>query len=71
MPKSHPPYSPEYRCRIVELARAGRSVNELAREFEPSANAIRKWVKQTGLDDGLRSGGLTTDETRRTQSAAP
>jgi transposase-like protein len=44
------------------LARAGRSVNELAREFEPSANAIRKWVKQAGLDDGLRSDGLITDK---------
>jgi hypothetical protein len=29
----------------IELARAGRSIDELAREFEPSANAIRDWVK--------------------------
>jgi transposase len=62
MPRTHPAYAPEYRRRIVELARAGRSINELAREFEPSANAIRKWLKQAGLDDGLRSDGLTTDE---------
>jgi transposase len=40
MPGTHPPYAPEYRRRIIELARAGRSVQELAREFEPSANAI-------------------------------
>ena len=39
-----------------------RSINELAREFEPSANAIRKWVKQAALDEGLRSDGLTTAE---------
>jgi transposase len=62
MPQTHPPYPPEYRRRIVELARAGRSVNELAREFEPSASAIRYWLKQAGLDEGLRSDGLTTDE---------
>ncbi len=62
MPKTHPPYAPEYRRRIVELARAGRSIAELAREFEPTANAIRKWVKQTALDDGSRSDGLTTSE---------
>jgi transposase len=62
MPQSHRPYPPGYRRRIVELARAGRSINELAREFEPSANAIRKWVKQAGLDEGLRSDGLTTSE---------
>jgi transposase len=62
MPGTHPPYAPEYRQRIIELARAGRSVQELAREFEPSANAIRNWVEQTALDEGLRSDGLTTTE---------
>jgi transposase len=62
MPGTHPPYAPEYRRRIVELARAGRNVNELAREFEPSANAIRQWIKQAGLDEGLRNDGLTTAE---------
>jgi len=62
MPSTHPPYPPEYRRRIVELARAGRTINELAREFEPTANAIRKWVKQAGLDEGLRNDGLTTTE---------
>jgi transposase len=62
MPKTHPPYPAEYRRRIVELARAGRPINELAREFEPSANAIREWIKQAALDDGLRSDGLTTSE---------
>ena len=60
MPRTHPPYAPEYRRRIIELARAGRSIDELAREFEPSANAIREWVKQAALDKGLRSDGLTT-----------
>jgi len=62
MPRTHPPYAAEYRRRIIELARAGRSINELAREFEPSANAIREWVKQAALDEGLRSDGLTTAE---------
>jgi transposase len=47
---------------MIELVRAGRSVNELAREFEPSANAIRYWLKQAALDEGLRSDGLTTSE---------
>lgn len=62
MPRTHQPYAPQYRRRIIELARAGRSVNELAREFEPTAETIRQWVKQAGLDDGLRSDGLTTGE---------
>ena len=40
----------------------GGSIDQLAREFEPSANAIRKWVKQAALDEGWRSDGLTTTE---------
>ena len=62
MPRTHPPYAPEYRRRIIELACSGRPIAQLAREFEASANAIRKWVKQSGLDEGLRSDGLTTAE---------
>ena len=62
MPKSHPPYPPEYRQRVVELVRAGRTPGELAREFEASAQAIRNWVRQTDRDDGRRADGLTTEE---------
>jgi transposase len=62
MPKSRPPYPPEYRRRIIELARAGRPLKQLAREFEPTENCIRNWVKQADLDDGNRSDGLTTEE---------
>src|ERR1700687_1273201 len=29
MPRTHPPYAPEYRRRIIELARAGRSIDQL------------------------------------------
>jgi transposase len=58
MPKSRPPYPAEYRRRIIELARVGRSVNELAREFEPSANAIRYWLKQAGLNWPATANGI-------------
>jgi transposase len=47
---------------MVELVRSGRSIEELAEEFEPSGGAIRNWVKQADLDEGRRSDGLTTDE---------
>lgn len=62
MPGSHAPYPPEFRRQMVELVRSGRSVEELAREFEPSAGAIRNWVKQADLDEGRRSDGVTSDE---------
>jgi transposase len=62
MPKSHPPYPPEYKRRLVELVRAGRNPEELAQKFEPSAQAIRNWVRQADRDDGHRQDGLTTEE---------
>jgi transposase len=62
MPKSHRPYPPEYRERIIELVRSGRSPESLAKEFEPSAQCIRNWVRQADRDAGRRYDGLTTDE---------
>jgi transposase len=47
---------------MVELVRSGRTPEELSREFEPSAEAIRNWVRQSDLDTGRREDGLTTAE---------
>jgi transposase-like protein len=63
MPKRHrDAYPAEFRERMVELARAGRSPEELAEEFEPTAQTIRNWVAQADRDSGARSDGLTTEE---------
>lgn len=62
MPKTHPPYPPEYRERIIELVRKGRSPESLAKEFEPSGQCIRNWVRQADRDTGRRADGLTTDD---------
>jgi transposase-like protein len=46
----------------------GANAEELARQFEPSAQAIRNWVRQADRDGGRRQDGLTTleqDELRR------
>ena len=53
-------YPPEFKRRMVELVRAGRSPEDLAKEFEPSPNTIRKWTTQADIDEGLRADGLTT-----------
>ena len=62
MPRTRPPYPPEFRQQMVELVRAGRTPEELSREFEPTAQTIHNWVKQADIDAGVRSDGLTTDE---------
>lgn len=54
MPKTRPPYAPEFRRQMVELVRAGRGPADLAREFEPSAQAIRNWVAEADRKEGRR-----------------
>ena len=62
MPRSRPPYPAEFRQEILGLARSGRSPEELAKEFEPSAQTIRNWMAQNARDTGLRDDGLTSTE---------
>jgi transposase len=62
MTGTHPPYPEEFRRRMIQLVRAGRTPLKLAKEFQPSAQTIRNWVKQAHLDQGLRDDGLTTTQ---------
>ncbi|MFL5493508.1 MAG: hypothetical protein ACJ8DC_03890 [Gemmatimonadales bacterium] len=45
---------------MAALVRAGRSPKALAKEFEPSEQTIRNWVKQAELNTGQRTDGLTS-----------
>ena len=49
---------------MIELVRAGRWPEELAKEFEPTAQTIRNWVAQADRDEGRRADGLTTPSAR-------
>jgi transposase len=62
MHRHRDPYPPEFRQQMVDLVRAGRTPEELSREFEPSAQAIRNWVRQSDLDCGRREDGLKSAE---------
>jgi len=62
MPRSRPPYSPEFRQQIVELVRSGRSVHDLSKEFEPTAQTITNWVMQADRAEGKRDDGPTRAE---------
>ena len=68
MPRTRRPYSAEFRHRLVELVRGGQSPEELARKFEPSANAIRNWVVQAARDEAPRG---WPDHRREGRSAPP
>jgi len=40
------------RRQLVALVRSGRDPEELARQFEPTAQSIRNWVAQADRDAG-------------------
>ncbi len=63
MPRTRPAYPPEFREQIVELRRAGRSVAELAREFEPTEHTIRAWIKKA--DPSPLAADADRDELKR------
>ena len=62
MPRSRPPYPPEFRQELVQLVRSGRTPEDLSKQYEPSAQAIRNWVTQADRDEGRRADGLTSAE---------
>ena len=68
MPRTRNPYPAEFRDHIIALARAGRSVEDLAREFEPCTATIHGWIKQGAVDDGDLSDALTSGEREEFQS---
>ncbi len=62
MPRTNPPYPREFRRQMVQLVQAGRIPEDLAQEFEPSAQTIRDGVAQAARDTGERSDGPSTAE---------
>jgi transposase len=65
MPRTRNPYPAEFRDQMVALARSGRRVESLAREYEPGAGTIHEWVRQSAADDGDHASSLTSEELRR------
>ena len=56
---------------MVELVRAGRSPEELAQEFEPTAQSIRNWVGQAECNAGRRGNGLRGNHAFQFEPAFP
>ena len=63
-------YTPEFKSEIVGRCRAGdRSIAEVARDFDLTESAVRRWVAQAEIDAGERP-GLTSDNPRENLSPA-
>ena len=63
MPRTKPPYAPDFKIEAVRLAKRGdRSVRQTAKDLGISYDTLRYWLKQTQLDAGERHDDLTSEE---------
>ena len=59
MPKKFPP---EFKRDVVTVARRGDlTVAEVAADFDISVESVTRWMRQADIDDGIKD-GLTTAE---------
>jgi transposase len=63
VPRTRPPYPPEFRAEAVRLIRSsGKPLSEISKDLGVSEQSLRVWIKQADLDEGRRDDGLTTSE---------
>jgi transposase len=63
VPRTRPPYPPEFRAEAVRLVRSsGKLIREIASDLGVSEQALRNWVRQGDLDAGRRTDGLTSSD---------
>ena len=61
MPKRFPP---EFKRDVVTVARRGDlSVAEVASDFDISEQSVRRWMRQGDVDDGIKDGQTSSEQT--------
>ncbi len=62
MPRTRPPYPPEFRQEAVALVhRSSESIAQIAKDLGCSEQTLRSWVSQAAVNAGKKP-GLTTEE---------
>jgi transposase len=65
MPKKFPP---EFKRDVVRVARRGDlTVLEVAADFDVSKESVRRWMRQADIDDGVKDGQTSTEQTELVQ----
>ena len=65
MPKKFPP---EFKRDVVTVARRGRiPLSEVAADFDISEVTLRRWMKQADIDDGIRHGMTSAEQSEVVQ----
>jgi transposase len=63
VPRTRPPYPPEFRVETVRLLRLGAAtIRQVSEDVGVSQQTLRNWLRQADLDDGRRNDGLTSSE---------
>ena len=58
MPRTRPPYPPEFRAEAVRLIRSsGKPLSQISKDLGVSEQSLRVWIKQADLDEGRRETG--------------
>lgn len=62
MPRTRPPYGPEFWTEAIRLTREpGNTIRSVARDLGVSYEGLRRYVHQADVDAG-KTAGLTSDE---------
>ena len=57
-------FTPEFKADVVARCRSGdRTIAQVARDFDLTESALRRWVDQAEVDAGVRD-GLSTEDRR-------
>ncbi|MFN2594998.1 MAG: IS3 family transposase [Actinomycetota bacterium] len=61
-------FPPEFKRDVVSVARRGDlKIAEVAADFDISAESVRRWMRQADIDDGVRDGLTTAEQSEMVQ----